>query len=249
MKPLLLILSTLIGIVMLGWLGLHVKSKPFTAYAERSSRLETVALPSGLPAPVERFYRTVYGENIPVLKTVVLTGRGTLTLNGITFPIRFRFAHEAGKNFRSDIDMTFFGSPIMHAREVFLDGHGRGVTPGGVDENEAWFDQSANIRMWAEALDWFPAILVTDPNVQWKPVDDDTALLVVPSGTSQDHLLVRFNPVDHSVEYIEAMKYKSADHKVLWINAIWMDDGKRWITLDIEETLFNVDVHDYIREP
>jgi hypothetical protein len=27
-----------------------------------------------------------------------------------------------------------------------------------------------------------------------------------------------------------------------------MDDGKRWITLNVEETLFNVDIGDYIRE-
>ena len=27
-----------------------------------------------------------------------------------------------------------------------------------------------------------------------------------------------------------------------------MDDGRPWITMNIEETLFNVDVYDYIRE-
>jgi len=35
---------------------------------------------------------------------------------------------------------------------------------------------------------------------------------------------------------------------MLWINGIWMDDGRPWITMNIEETLFNVDVYDYIRE-
>lgn len=248
MKILLIVLCILIGIVFLGWLGLQVKPKPFPPFATETPVLQTIPIPHGLPAPVERFYRAKYGENIPVIQTAVISGRGTLKLGSITFPIRFRFVHETGKNFRSDIDMTLYGTPIMHALEVFVDGHGRGVTPGGVDENEAWFDQSANIRMWAEALDWFPAILVTDPNVHWEPIDENTALLVVPSGNSQDHLIVRFNPVDHSVQYIEAMKYKSAGNKVLWINAVWMDDGKTWITMRIEETLLNVDVYDYIRE-
>lgn len=248
MKALLLIISILAGIVILIWLGLQVKPSPFPPFAEEIPALQTVPLPAGLPAPVERFYRARYGDDIPVIETAVIGGRGTIKLGSVPFPIRFRFIHVAGKNFRSDIDMTLFGKPIMHAMEVFVDGHARGVTPGGVNENEAWFDQSANIRMWAEALDWFPSILVTDPNVRWEPIDDDTALLVVPLGESHDHLIVRFDPADYSVQYIEAMKYKTADHKVLWINGIWMDDGRTWLTMDVEEILFNVDVYDNIRE-
>lgn len=243
-----MIVGVLAALLILGWIGLQVKPKPFPPFASETPDLKSILLPAGLPAPVERFYRARYGETIPVIDTAVISGRGTLKLSGVPLPIRFRFVHEAGQNFRSDIDMAFFGSPIMHAFESYVDGHGRGVTPGGVDENEAWFDQSANIRMWAEALDWFPSVLLTDPRVQWEPIDENTALLVVPLSESQDHLIVRFDPSDDSIAFIEAMKYKTANAKVLWINGIWMDDGKRWLTMNIEETLFNVDVHEYVRE-
>ena len=243
-----MIVGVLAALLILGWIGLQVKPKPFPPFASETPDLKSILLPAGLPAPVERFYRARYGETIPVIDTAVISGRGTLKLGGIPLPIRFRFVHEAGQNFRSDIDMAFFGSPIMRAFESYVDGHGRGVTPGGVDENEAWFDQSANIRMWAEALDWFPSVLLTDPRVQWEPIDENTALLVVPLGESQDHLIVRFDPSDDSIAFIEAMKYKTANAKVLWINGIWMDDGKRWLTMNIEETLFNVDVHEYVQE-
>ncbi|HEU0295283.1 MAG TPA: DUF6544 family protein [Anaerolineales bacterium] len=248
MKLPLIIVCILASFLFLGWVGLRIKPKPFPPFPGETLALQTVPLPEGLPAPVEYFYRSRYGENIPVFDTAVISGRGTLKLGGIALPIRFRFVHEAGKNFRSDIDMTIFGLPVMHAFEVYADGHGRGVTPGGVDENEAWFDQSANIRMWAEAIDWFPAILLTDPNVRWEPIDENTALLVVPFGETHDSLIVRFNPSDSSVQFIEAMKYKTADAKVLWINGIWMDDGRPWITMNVEEMLFNVDIGDYIRE-
>jgi hypothetical protein len=248
MKILIIIFGILISLLLIGWLGLLVKPKPFPPFAIETPKLQIIPLPAGLPAPVERFYRARYGENVPIIETAVISGRGTLKLGGIPLPIRFRFVHEAGQNFRSDIDMTMFGRPIMHALEVYADGHGRGVTPGGVDENEAWFDQSANIRMWAEAIDWFPSILVTDPAVHWEPIDEQTALLVVPFGETHDHLIVRFDPSDGSVKFIEAMKYKTADAKVLWINGIWMDDGRPWITMNVEETLFNVDIGDYIRE-
>lgn len=248
MKILLFIACVIAALLILGWLGLQIPPQPLPPFASEAPEMQSIPLPTGLPAPVERFYRARYGETIPVINSAAISGRGTLRLGGIVMPIRFRFVHEAGKNFRSDIDMTFFGRPIMHAFEVYLDGHARGVTPGGVDENEAWFDQSANIRMWAEAIDWFPAILVTDPNVRWEPIDENTALLAVPLGNLEDHLIIRFDPSDDSVQYIEAMKFKSADAKILWINGIWMDDGRPWITTNIEETLFNVDVYDYIRE-
>lgn len=248
MKTIIIITCILIVILLIIWFGLQVAPKSFPPFASETPEVLSILLPEGLPAPVERFYRVRYGDTIPVINTAVISGRGTLKLGGIPMPIRFRFVHEAGENFRSDIDMTFFGMPIMHAYELYLDGHGRGVTPGGVDENEAWFDQSANIRMWAEVIDWFPSVLLTNPKVQWEPIDENTALLVVPLGESQDHLIVRFDPNNNTVTYIEAMKYKSADAKVLWINGIWMDDGKNWLTMNVEETLFNADVHDYIRE-
>jgi hypothetical protein len=247
-KPI-IIACVLLFILLIGWLGLQIKPRSFLPYANAAPvELKAIPLPMGLPAPVERFYRSRYGDTIPVIESAVISGRGTLKLGVIPLPIRFRFAHEAGKNFRSDIDMTLFGLPIMHAYEIYLDGHGRGVTPAGVEENEAWFDQSANIRMWAEVIDWFPSVLLTNPDVQWEPIDENTALLVVPLGDAQDHLIVRFDPQKDTVTFIEAMKYKTADAKILWINGVWMDDGRRWLTMNVEETLFNVDVHEYIRE-
>jgi hypothetical protein len=44
------------------------------------------------------------------------------------------------------------------------------------------------------------------------------------------------------------MKYKNATTKTIWINAVWMDDSKRWIHLDVEDVLYNVDVAEYLKE-
>jgi len=48
--------------------------------------VKTIPLPEGLPAPVERYYRTVYGEQIPVIDTVVIAGRGRIRPFGVWFP-------------------------------------------------------------------------------------------------------------------------------------------------------------------
>lgn len=76
----------------------------------------------------------------------------------------------------------------------------------------------------------------------WKPIGEHTALLVVPVSNTHDHLIVRFNPGYDRVQFIEAMKYKNASTKTLWINGIWLDDSKPWRHLTIEDVIFNVDV-------
>ena len=241
MRTIIIASFIIIFLFFLVLVGLKIKPRPFPAFAKRQLTPATIPLPAGLPAPVERFFRATYGENIPIIKTAVISGRGTIKLFGITFPIRFRFTHEAGYNFRSDIDITFFAIVVMKGTERFVGGIGKGKTPGGVDEGE-WFNQSANIRMWAEALEWFPSILITDSRVCWDAIDENTALVTIPYGNNKDHLLVRFDPKTSKVQFLEAMKYKNATTKMLWVNGIWMDDGKPFIHLDVEDVLYNVDV-------
>ena len=67
MKILIIIICILIALILLGWLGFQIKPKSFEPYPENTPELKTVQLPAGLPAPVERFYKTVYGEDIPVV--------------------------------------------------------------------------------------------------------------------------------------------------------------------------------------
>lgn len=237
----------LLVIIFLFWVGLRIRPAPFPAFAHQQPNVETVPLPSGLPAPVERFYRVTYGEQVPVINTAVVSGRGSMRLFGLSVPIRFRFAHEAGHNYRHDIDLTFYGLRIMQGFETFIDGKGWARTPGGVDEG-AGFDQGSNVSLWAEALNWFPAVLVTDPRVRWQPVDEATALLTVPFGSGQEVLVVRFDPATGTLQHAEAMKYNSASkEKKLWINSVWFHEGSPWIRLEVEDLLLNAEVHDYIR--
>ena len=68
-------------------------------------------------------------------------------------------------------------------------------------------------------------------------------------GDKEEVIVVRFDAETNLVQYVEAMKYKSAAGKqVLWINSIWSDEGKPWVRLDVEGKLFNVDVHEYVRD-
>jgi hypothetical protein len=263
---LLVIAATIAALLLVAWAGLQIEPAPFARYSGASAPPARVPMPRGLPAPVDRFYRTIYPDGIPVITSAIVSGRATLRIIGIPFPARFRFTHDAGKGYRHYIEATWFGLPVMKVDEHYLDGKGRLDLPFGVIENSPKVDQGANLGMWAESV-WLPGIFLTDPRVRWEPVDSSSAILAVPYGNETERFLVRFDPDGTLLMLMESMRFKGADseHKTLWVNrsiewkeidgylimatgsAIWMDDGIPWATFRVDDVVYNVDVADYIR--
>jgi hypothetical protein len=258
-KTILIVVSSLAVLLVLVYIGLQIKPAPYAAFAGPRGTLETVPLPAGLPAPVERFYRKIYGEQIPVIRSAVISGRATIRPVGpVSLPARFRFTHLAGKDYRHDIEATIFGIPMLKVIETYISSSSRQQMPWGTTQNDPKANQGANLAVWAEAI-WFPAILVTDPRVRWQAVDDVTAILTVPFQAQFESFVVRFDPATQLVRYLESMRFKT-DAKILWVNetrswgklggqmvptqgaVTWMNDGKPWAVFNVEEIVLNADV-------
>jgi hypothetical protein len=259
LKIVLMVGASLTVLLVFSWIGLQVEPASFPVFAQAQGKLETIPLPGGLPAPVARFYRKLYGDNIPVIHSAVISGHAALRPVGlISLPARFRFTHVAGQDYRHYIEATVFGWPILKINESYIAGSSRMAMPWGTTENDPGANQGANLAIWAEAM-WFPAILVTDPRVHWNAVDDVTATLSVPFGERTETFVARFDPQTNLLSYFESMRFKT-DQKVLWLNearvwgdlagstvlkssaVIWMDDGKPWANFEVEEIVLNADV-------
>lgn len=260
-------LAALVGIV---WVGLRVRPKPFPTYPATTPPLDRVEPPANLPEPVARYVRASMGERVPVINTAVISGRGWLRFSGIKFPARWRFVYQAGEGYRHYIEATLFGQPVLKVNEYFLDGHSRLELPFGVVENEPKVDLAANLGLWAESI-WLPSIWFTDPRVRWEPIDDRTARLIVPfgeaEGTKYDVFTVWFDPDTGLLRRMVTLRWRDAgdDERNVWINeahawmsaagmqipshatVTWEDQGEPWLSLEVEEAVYNVDVDELIR--
>lgn len=264
LRVLTVLLMVLLALGGLAYVGLQVQPKPFAPYPEATPKLKTVPVPN-LPDPVARFYAVAVGDRAPVIESVVLSGSGSIRLNGLRFPSRYRFTHQAGQGYRHYMEATVFGLPLFKVNEWYLHGHARMELPVGVIENEAKSDQAANLTLWAESIT-LPSLFVTDPRVRWEYIDETHAALVVPAGEETDRFTVTFDVETGLPVSLDAARWKdpSSPTKLNWHIDLsnwqrhsgmliptgwaltWEDEKGSWFVGQINEVIYNVDVEGYI---
>ena len=260
------IIDLVILLVLVVVFGFRRQPAPLPSFTSPSAPVETAKLPSGLPAPVERYFRLTYSDEVPVYTSAVMSGRGTVRFMGVTMPARLCFSHESGENYRHYIETTFYGIPLLKVNERYLDGHTLFELPFGVEEDTPGTDSAANQGLWAETF-FYSAYLVTDPRLRWEAVDDTTAKLFVPFKDGEQEFTIEFNPQNGMITHIETIRYRDeAVGAIRWwgeniyttdqngdpvlegFTVTWEDEGTPWLVVEIEEQVFNADLSEYIRQ-
>jgi hypothetical protein len=178
---------------------------------------------------------------------------------GVWMPLRFQLYHRPGRDFRRDMEVTWFGLPVLKALDQYLEGKGM-TGPVGNLEIGPEVDQGANLILWAEAS-FMPSLLVDDPRIHWEAIDDTTARLVIPFGDQHDEILFHFDPQTSLLTRTSALRFQgTTGEKVLWfgetlswqtINGIklplrvavaWENQSGPWSYWDFEGVYWNVDI-------
>ncbi len=210
-----------------------------------------------------RWLHGVYGDSVPVIRSVVVTGRARMSPFGVWLPARFRFIHDVGRSYRHIIDATWYRRPVMPVREEYIDGRSLMDIPIIGQDEGPQVEQAANLGMWAELAAAAPAVLVTHPGVAWRGVDDTRAMLQVPFGAEgHDEFAAHFDPRSGELRELHGWRFRDsrAPAKVLWIarcepgakvpgtgvpavgTATWADQGRPWARFVTEDIRLNVDV-------
>ncbi len=253
-----LIVLLLVG----GWLGLQVEATGF-GLVPLGVISQRIPLPDNLPAPVERFARTVFGENLPGVESAMVLGRARLAPTGMPMPTRFRFYYDAvSSSYYHDIQVTWFTLPFMRIHERNLEGHSiLDLALLGRVEDDPQTNQSAIQGYWAEVLAWVPSIVLTDPRVRWEEVDEVTARLYLPELDDEAALTVHFDAGTGLITGVETRRYQDEKHteRRLWNNQVieWgdvdglsvakraqtqWDDAAPWAIWEVEQVVLNVNV-------
>lgn len=246
-----------------GWLGLRVKPEPFSPHPERTPEIETAELPSDLPEPARRHFRATLGERVPKIETAVVWGRARFKINGLWTFMRYKSYNVAGWEFRRDMEITWYGRPVLWGIDAYLKGKGSLQITGLINlfsEGET-LDQGENLAMWAEAPFTTPSVLALDQRVRWQPVDAYSARLFVPFGDRKDSLRVEFDPTSGLLKRMSGMRHRGEEKtKTPWYGeyseyrtlhgtkvphrlvASWEDQRQPYIVPDLEGAEYNVDI-------
>ena len=252
------IAGSLAALAAIGWLGLQIPPRIVAPINGKSQALGGVRIPENLPAPVIRYLHLALGEHAPRIESAVFWGSAQANF-GVWMPMRFQLYHRVGYDFRREMQITWFGFPVLKALDQYVNGKGLTGLVGRADTGVR-VDQGSNMILFAEGP-LYPAIFVTDPRIRWEAIDETSAQLFFPFGAEEDSMTVYFDAQTDLITKMTALRYFGANgEKEPWRvdflswqvvdgmtiparSAItWEKQGKPWSYWDITGVTWNVDL-------
>lgn len=180
---------------------------------------------TGLPAPVQRYFRAVLTHGQPIVTAVTLIQSGLFNLSATAdqwkpFTATQHFTTlRAGFVWNANIAM-FPGVPVRVV-DAFIAGQGLlrptilGLYSLGTQQGGGEIARGELLRYFAESV-WFPTALLPSQGVVWQPVDDTSAKATLTDGPISVTLLFRFDADDLiSSVFVEGRATKVGTETVL----------------------------------
>lgn len=156
---------------------------------------------SGLPVPVQRYFRTALTDGQRIVTGVTLTQSGTFNLSATAaqwkpFTATQRFT-TACPGFVWDARIMMFPLVPVRVVDAFVDGQGLlqpailGLFDMGTQRGRGEIARGELMRHFAESI-WFPTALLPSQGVTWTAVDDSAANATMTDGPVSVTLLFSF---------------------------------------------------------
>jgi hypothetical protein len=258
--------GSLAAIGGLVYLGLKTPPGSFPPPEDLTRLYDRVDFSGDFPDPVKYHLTGTFGEKVPVINTAIVWGQARYKINGLNLPMRFKTHYIPGQHFYRDMEVTWYGRPIIRGYDYYLLGEGRLEANGLMNLYHAGekTNQAQVLSMWAEAM-WMPSIFITDDRLRWEEIDDVTARLVFPINGGEESLLARFDKQTGILRYVSGMRYRNEqENRIPWrvdysgwtarhgvriprkMAASWADQDSPYATYIMEGIEYNVDVSEKI---
>ncbi|XZN98283.1 MAG: DUF6920 family protein [Microcoleus sp.] len=184
----------------------------------------------GLPAPVQRFFRTVIKDGQPIVAAVKLSQQGQFNLSETEdkwMPFtatQIAIAQRPGFDWDARIQMAPGVNAFVH--DTYLLGEGNlhasllGLFTVAKMHDTPELNQGELLRFFAEAT-WYPTALLPSQGVLWEAIDDTSARGTLTDGTTTVSLVFTFN-AEGAIATIRAQaRYRDKVTAMPWCGRFW----------------------------
>ncbi len=218
------ILGIIFGLMILGAVGVAYGRLRWSALTEElHTQLETARIPispkvfegrelKDLPAPVQRYFRTVLREGQPIVSAARVEHMGTFNMgeNGAQWKpfVSSQYVVTRRPGFVWDARITVFPGLVAYVHDAYVAGKGilRASVLGLVTIMElpstSELARGELMRFFAEAA-WYPTALLPSQGVRWDAIDDRAAQATLTDDDVTLTMTFRFNE-DGLIESVRA---------------------------------------------
>ncbi|HEX6234754.1 MAG TPA: DUF6544 family protein [Jiangellaceae bacterium] len=237
--------------------GFGVRPGPPTPVGKSHDR-GLVPLDSTVPALLAAHLDLDHDGFVPRMDSIAMWGRAKVRLGRSPWlPVRMLTRHRVGRDFASDINVTWYGRTVLEVIDAYVRGRGMAGPERRPDVGDE-IDQGANLFLWSEGV-LIPSVFADGTPV--KAVEDDasTVRLEVPFHAGTDSAWLHFD--GERPHRFAALRHKGLGGEKLWwyvdmrdwfvvdgialprhIEVTWEDEDRPWFRLDVDGFAANVDL-------